>query len=204
MTQPVKPALILASSSPRRADYLRLLGVDFLSVSPDVDEAVLEDELPRDYVMRLALSKAESVRDSQASGSAVLAADTAVSLGSKIFGKPVDQTAGRDMLMQLSGRTHQVYTAVVVCRDDWVGKVCVDASVTFDALTDHQQACYWASGEGADKAGGYGIQGLAGTFVSELTGSYSAVVGLPMNETRQLLDQAGVPHRMNQLPDSDR
>lgn len=180
--------LILASASPRRRELLAQLGFS-LEVRPaDTDETPLAGEPPRDYVLRVALDKARAVP-----GEAVLAADTAVVLGSEILGKPRDADDARRMLRALSGATHEVLTGVCVRRGGRERTAVVAAEVRLDPLTDAQIDWYVATGEPLDKAGAYAIQGLAGAFVRELRGSVSNVIGLPLAETLELLRDAGVP-----------
>ncbi len=186
--------LTLASASPRRRELLEQLGFR-LEVRPArTDESPLPSEPPRDYVLRVAVEKARAV-----AGEAVLAADTAVVLGTEILGKPRDPADAKRMLRALSGRTHDVLTGVCVRRDGLERTAVVDAEVRLDPLTEDQIDWYVATGEPLDKAGAYAIQGLAGAFVRELRGSVSNVVGLPLAETLGLLRGAGVP-----LPWDDR
>lgn len=184
--------LTLASSSPRRQALLATLVTDFDSASPDIDERLLSGELPEQYVSRLAESKAR-VCDRQ--NDLTLGADTAVALGHRILGKPLDRDDATAMLEALSGRTHEVYTAVALLREGSVQQVCTCTSVTFTALSSATIGEYLATDEPWDKAGAYGIQGYAGAFVQQIVGSYSAVVGLPLCETRHLLQRNGVTMR---------
>ena len=165
--------IYLASASPRRQELLQQLGVEFTLVKVDIDETPLPGEQPEAFVRRLALEKARAGhRQLPASVPCpVLGADTAVVIGDTIMGKPHDREHGVAMLQALSGCTHQVMTA----------------DVTFDTLDAAVCDAYWSSGEPADKAGGYAIQGLAAAFVTCLQGSYSGVVGLPLYETAALL-----------------
>jgi septum formation protein len=181
------PHLTLASASPRRRELLEQLGF-VLDVRPaDTDESVLPGEAPRDYVLRVAREKARAV-----SGEAVLAADTAVVLGTAILGKPRDAEDARRMLRALSGAPHEVVTAVCVVRGGVERTAVVAAEVWLDPLTEAQIDWYVSTGEPLDKAGAYAIQGLAGAFVRELRGSVSNVIGLPLAETLELLRDAGV------------
>jgi len=188
--------LILASRSPRRAELLRLLGVDFRVVDVAVDEDGHAGEAPADYVLRVARAKA-AAGAAAAPGMALLAADTTVARAGRIFGKPRDADDASAMLLALAGGWHEVYTAVVVRAADarhLERVVCTRVEfVPFDAAV---AAAYWASGEPADKAGAYGIQGLGGALVARIDGSYSAVVGLPLAETAALLTAAGVGHAL--------
>lgn len=155
-----------------------------------VDERPRPGEMPEDYVWRLALDKARAA--SPAAGARpVLGADTTVTVDGEMLGKPVDRDDGLAMLARLSGRSHEVYTGVALAGDQEDGVVSVNR-VTFRPITADERSAYWASGEPGDKAGGYAIQGLGAIFVSRLEGSYSAVMGLPLFETAQLLTAAGV------------
>ncbi|MCE5364551.1 Maf-like protein [Pseudomonas sp. 32.2.56] len=187
--------LYLASGSPRRRELLTQIGVPFLTQIAPIDENALPGESPLAYVERLALAKGHAglaaLADSD--GAVVLGADTAVVLDGHILGKPRDRADALATLQALSGRSHQVLTAVaLVSRERQVARV-VTSQVTFRPLTQAEIEAYWASGEPQDKAGSYGIQGLAAVFVSQLQGSYSAVVGLPLCETAALLAEFAIP-----------
>jgi septum formation protein len=184
----------LASGSPRRRELLRQIGVPFRLIEAAVDEAVLPGEDPRGYVARLARAKAEAGGRRRPPGGVepVLAADTAVVLDGRIFGKPRDRDDGARMLGALSGRTHRVLTAVALGGAG--GGSCVSESeVTLRPIDAAECRAYWDCGEPCDKAGGYAIQGLGAVFVADLRGSHSGVMGLPLFETAQLLAQAGIP-----------
>lgn len=183
--------LVLASSSPRRRELLRRIGIvpDRLA-SPDIDEAPRPGELPSPYVLRLAEEKARAVE--RAGDEIVLAGDTAIAVGRRILGKPQDETDLRRMLALLSGRRHHCYSAVCAIGADGRARTRVsDTIVAFKRLSPREVDRYVASGEGLGKAGGYAIQGLAESFVRYLAGSHSGVVGLPLFETRALLAAAG-------------
>lgn len=186
------PQLVLASSSPRRLSLLAQIGiVPARTAAPDIDEAVHAAELPRDYVLRIAVQKALAVP--RAPGEVVLAGDTTVAVGRRILAKPDDAADLRRMLMLLSGRRHHVFSAICIIGDDAKPRTRVsDTIVTFKRLSAAEIAAYIASGEGMGKAGGYAIQGRAEAFVRFLSGSYSGVVGLPLFEARALLESAGV------------
>lgn len=186
------PQLVLASSSPRRLSLLAQIGiVPARTAAPDIDEAAHAAELPRDYVLRIAVQKALAVP--RAPGEVVLAGDTTVAVGRRILAKPDDAADLRRMLMLLSGRRHHVFSAICVIGDDAKPRTRVsDTIVTFKRLSAAEIAAYIASGEGMGKAGGYAIQGRAEGFVRFLSGSYSGVVGLPLFEARALLESAGV------------
>ncbi len=187
--------LYLASGSPRRRELLTQIAVPFLTQIVPIDENALPGESPIAYVERLALSKAQAglAALTDTADAVVLGADTAVVLDGRILGKPTDRADALATLSDLSGRTHEVLTAVaLVSRERQVSRV-VTSQVTFRALSQAEIEAYWASGEPQDKAGCYGIQGLAAVFVSQLQGSYSAVVGLPLCETAALLAEFAIP-----------
>ncbi|MCR4538897.1 Maf-like protein [Pseudomonas sp. 18.1.10] len=188
-------SLYLASGSPRRRELLAQIGVPFTAVSAAIDETPLTNESAVSYVERLARGKAASGLAALANtcGACVLGADTAVIVDGKILGKPVDQADALAMLMALAGREHEVLTAISLTDGQRCETVCVSSRVRFRAITVEEATTYWHSGEPQDKAGGYAIQGLGSVFVAGLNGSYSAVVGLPVCETAQLLDQFGIP-----------
>lgn len=185
----------LASASPRRKQLLEQLGLHFEVVVAEVDETPLPGEAPRDYVVRVARLKVEDttarLRKRRLSRP-VLAADTAVVLEGAILGKPRDRAEGLGMLARLSGRRHQVLSAVALLSDGELRTALSESEVRFRAISPEEAAAYWDSGEPQDKAGGYGIQGLGALFVERLEGSYSGVMGLPLFETAALLQKAGV------------
>ena len=189
------PDLYLASRSPRRAELLRTLGVQFALLDIEIDETVRPGEPPKDYVLRLAREKAAAGRMLSAGRAPVLGADTSVVVDGEILGKPEDEQHLQRMLSRLSGRWHEVYTGVALAAAV-PGAVCVCPRVRMRTLAAREIACYWASGEPADKAGGYAVQGLGGALVERLEGSYSNVVGLPLVETLALLSAARVPHAL--------
>jgi len=184
------PVLLLASASPRRRELLWQIGVPHSIAIAAIDERQLAGETPEECVRRLALAKAHCV---QQGSLPVLGADTAVVVDGAMLGKPVERVAGLAMLEQLAGRMHEVLTAVALV-DGRGSEVCLSRSeVRFRAIDASECERYWDSGEGRDKAGGYAIQQFGAVFVSELRGSYSGVMGLPLFETASLLDAAGVP-----------
>ena len=187
------PALVLASTSPRRRELLARIGlVPTRIAAPEIDETPLKAELPRDYVARLAKGKALAVE--RAPDEVVLAGDTTVAVGRRILEKPADEADLRRMLGLLSGRRHHVYSGICVVGTDGKARVrVVDTIVAFKALSATEIDAYVESGEGMGKAGGYAIQGRAETFVRFLSGSHSNVVGLPLFETRALLTSVGIP-----------
>lgn len=186
------PSIILASASPRRAGLLEQIGLTFSIQPAEVDETPGPDESPEHYVQRLARDKALAVSAS-VPGGLVLGSDTTVVLDGRILGKPADVDEARATLARLSGATHQVMTAVALARDGQSQCRLVITEVRFRELSDPEIDAYIATGEPMDKAGSYGIQGLGGIFVNELRGSYSSVVGLPLQETAALLADAGYP-----------
>ncbi len=184
--------LILASASPRRAELLEQIGLVFRVQPADIDETVLSGESAEHYVERLAQEKALRVA-AQNPDSLALGSDTSVVVDGEVLGKPESQAEAESMLTRLSGRSHQVMTAVALAQGAHCESCLVITSVSFRVLSEAEIKRYVASGEPMDKAGSYGIQGLGGIFVSELKGSYSAVVGLPLQETAELLADAGHP-----------
>jgi septum formation protein len=185
-----RPALVLASASPRRLDLLARIGIiPDRVVATDIDETPRPRETPRPHAQRLARAKAEAAATPDA---LVLAADTVVGVGRRILPKAETEAQARDCLALLSGRRHRVTTAVVLALPD--GKRLsrtVETIVTFQRLTEQQVAAYLAGSEWRGKAGGYAIQGQAEAFVRFLSGSHSNVVGLPLFETAQLLRGIG-------------
>ncbi len=167
--------LVLASASPRRADLLRAAGIPFDVIVADIDERPAPRESPETYARRMAVSKAHAVIP-KAGGRPVLAADTVVVVDGDILGKPTDRADASRMLMRLSGRTHEVLTAVTLGGETVVARTTVE----FAPMSAEEIASYVASGEPMDKAGAYGIQGLASRFIPRIEGSYSNVVGLPV------------------------
>ena len=183
-------ALHLASSSARRKDILTALGVRFTCAGVDIDETPLPGEAVTELVDRLAAAKVAAA--SVDHGCSVLGADTAVQIGDRILGKPASRDDALDMLAALSGRTHRVVTAVALSSDRGLLHARSTSTVSFRDLTREEALAYWQCGEPAGKAGAYAVQGLGGLFVSNLSGSYSGVVGLPVFETAALLKQAGI------------
>ena len=184
----------LASGSPRRRELLQQIGVSFRVLGTAVDEAVAAGEVAETYVARLAAAKAEAGwgrRDAEPAP--VLAADTAVVLDGKILGKPEHRRDGEGMLRQLSGRTHEVLTAVALRTAEGLRARVSRSEVTFRDIAADEVRSYWETGEGLDKAGAYAVQGRAAVFIADLRGSFSGVMGLPLFETAELLSGAGVP-----------
>jgi septum formation protein len=193
MGKQVSPVLRLASASPRRRQLLDLIGVPHVVTPADIDETPLAGERSDRYVLRLARGKAETVWKTQRD-LPVLGADTTVVLGEEIFGKPESEADAVAMLGKLSGRTHLVHTGIALRTPD--GREFIGLSTTevqFSHLSSEQMHAYWASGEPQGKAGAYAIQGLGAVFVSNISGSYTGVMGLPLYETAEMLRAAGVP-----------
>lgn len=189
---PDKPSLVLASASPRRLELLRQVGVEPARVDPaDIDETPLRDETPRLLARRLSLGKARVVFD-RSPGAFVLGADTMVTVGRRILGKPADAAEARKMLTLLSGRSHRVLTGVAVFAPDGRSAVkVVETRIGFKRLTPRELDDFIASGEWSDAAGAYKIHQRAGAFVTTIQGSFPAVVGLPLYETLNLLTGLG-------------
>lgn len=183
----MEPQLLLASQSPRRAELLRQIGVRFVVAPADIVEQAHAGETAADYAQRIALEKARAGWQRSSQSLPVLGADTDVVLDGRILGKPKDRDDALTMLAALSDREHQVYSAVAMVHAQREAVVLSVTRVVFAAITPAQAAAYWHSGEPADKAGAYGIQGLGAQFVREIQGSYSGVVGLPLYETCALL-----------------
>ena len=201
MIGPLDRGIYLASRSPRRRELLSQVGVRYHLLlfrsrpesPPDVDEAILANEQPDTYVERVARAKAQAgwrlLRLRNLPFAPVLAADTTVALDGQILGKPADRKEAAEMLAALSGRRHDVFTAVALMRDERIDSAVSRSEVQFKQLSPEEIAQYIATGEGDDKAGAYAIQGRAARFIMELRGSYSGVMGLPLFETGQLLDK---------------
>jgi len=183
----LKSKLILASSSPRRAEILRNAGFDFAVVPAHVDETRRPNERPADYVRRLAEEKARTVarqlaKDAFGESSFIIGADTVVVIDTEILGKPSSPTNAREMLRRLSGKTHEVYTGLAVLQgNDSAIRTAVETTrVTFAALSEKEIEDYIATGEPFDKSGAYAIQGRGGKFISRIEGCYFNVMGLPL------------------------
>lgn len=196
-----KDRIILASGSPRRSELLAQIGLQFIVSPTAIDETVHSGEAPADYVRRMATEKAQAgYRRTADNGSAgrvvVIGADTAVVVDSRILGKPRDQADAAQMLKLLSGRSHKVLSAVAVIDEQHLEERCSETAVSFRELSDAEIDAYWHTGEPADKAGAYAIQGLGALFIKEIRGSYTGVVGLPLYETAELLDLFGCRYRL--------
>jgi septum formation protein len=187
----MKP-ILLASASPRRTQLLDQIRVPHQVRPVDIDETRRTGEAPGDYVVRLARMKARALWDAQSEPKLpVLGADTTVALGAVVFEKPKDRDDGMRMLAALSGRTHQVFTAVALCAESGCHSRLSQSSVSFGPLSAADCDAYWATGEPLGKAGGYAVQGLAAAFITRIEGSYSGIMGLPLAETVELLREAG-------------
>jgi len=201
----IQPRIYLASQSPRRRELLKQIGINFemllLRSDPrrniDVDETPHGDEHPEAYVRRVSRAKAEAgfdvLRLRNLPSFPVLAADTTVTLDGKILGKPDNDEHAAEMLRQLSGREHQVHSAVAIALEEHVEIALSTSTVRFVALSEERIRRYLLTHEYRDKAGGYGIQGYAGAFIEHISGSYSGVMGLPLFETVQLLQRFDYP-----------
>lgn len=190
----ISPHIYLASASPRRRELLQQLGVRFEVLAQDVAEVRREGESPEAFVERLALEKAQAgwVQLTAAQRLPVLGADTVVVVDEQVLGKPAGRDDALAMLARLSGRTHRVLSAVALLGQDGARVRVSESRVTFRVIEEQERAAYWASGEPADKAGAYAIQGLGALFVRHLEGSYSGVMGLPLFETGELLREFGI------------
>lgn len=203
--KPIDRKIYLASKSPRRRELLRQIGVEFELLmlrndtvrGPDVTETINPGELAIDYVARVSREKAafawSMVQNRRLTVRPVLAADTTVTIDGEILGKPANNAEAVAMLERLSGRTHQVLTSVAVHHLNIIDQITQVSEVRFAALSAASIKAYCATQEPYDKAGGYGIQGLAALFVEHIEGSHSGIMGLPLYETAKLLRKAGIP-----------
>ncbi len=195
---PLDAGLLLASGSPRRRELLEQVGLPLCVAPVPVDETPMSGEGARDYVSQLSAAKCQAAARVYghwlAGGAqrAILAADTTVVLDGKILGKPEDDAQARTMLAELSGRSHEVMTSLTLCSASDRVSETLSVQVRFRALTQHEINAYVLTGEGQDKAGGYGIQGIGGIFAEQINGSYSAVVGLPVASVETLLQALGI------------
>ena len=193
-----KPVLTLASASPRRKELLYSLGINVNVCPADIDESRLDNEMPKHYVERLALQKAQRVqqilsqRKVEISSLPILAADTIVTLDNHLFGKPQGRDDAFAMWQTLSGKTHQVITAVALLTESDYFVALSVSKVRFNHLNEYQMQAYWETEEPIDKAGAYAIQGFASAWVASIEGSYTGVVGLPLYELNDLLKNVGL------------
>jgi len=202
--KPIDQKIYLASKSPRRRELLRQIGVEFELLllrensarGPDVPELVQAGETPRAYVERVTREKAETASATMLSRRLrvrpVLTADTTVTLDGRILNKPADDAEALSMMRMLSGRTHQVLTSIALKHHEELWQTTHASDVTFATLTEETMRAYCALPEPYDKAGGYAIQGRAAQFISHIAGSHSGIMGLPLFETAQLLQKAGI------------
>ncbi|MDN3638909.1 Maf family protein [Simiduia curdlanivorans] len=191
----VKSPLVLASQSPRRKEILLQLGVNFKQIAVDVEEIPLPHESPAAYVCRLAEAKARAGYACQnTAGAVVLGADTVVVCDEQILEKPESEAHAKSMWRRLSGRSHEVLTSVCMFNGQVAELELSVTQVQFTLLTDHMIDNYWLTGEGLDKAGGYAIQGMGAAFVKAISGSYSGVVGLPIEKLIPLFDQFDIAY----------
>jgi septum formation protein len=184
--------LYLASQSPRRAELLTQLSICYKQFSVDVDEGIHIGEKPDDYISRVTLEKLRAACHEVGDDIPVLVADTIVVADDIIMGKPTSFWESKQMLRLLSGRWHEVHTLIAVAFEDRIYQDKQVSEVKFRNISDVEIHRYWASGEPADKAGSYGIQGLGAIFVETIRGSYTAIMGLPHFETAKLLEQCGI------------
>lgn len=184
-----RPEIILASASPRRSELLRQIGVAHEIRPVDIDETPRAGEAPAEYVLRLAREKGHALWNALAPTERrpVLSADTTVAIDGVIMGKPSGADQARSMLQRLSGNTHEVHTAVALLHAGGTDTRVSTSAVSFRTLTPAQIDWYWHTGEPADKAGGYAVQGLGAVFIRHIAGSYSGIMGLPLFETWELL-----------------
>jgi len=189
-------SLVLASQSPRRQELLAQIGYSFTCKPAHINEDIIENEKPTQYVNRLAIEKAKETQlhltQIEQEQSIILGSDTSVVFNDNILGKPENKEACISQLQMLSGNTHQVLTSIAAIYQDKVLSEVITTHVTFKVLSLDEITRYWETEEPKDKAGSYGIQGIAAQFVTQLSGSYSAVVGLPLYETAQLLSNFGM------------
>ncbi len=183
--------LILASGSPRRKEFISYLGIDYDVEIPNIDESPVHGETPSELVLRLSCLKADFISQKR-SDSVVIAADTVVCFNGMILGKPSSREDAFNMIKMLQGHTHTVYTGVTVQKGNLKRSKVVSTEVTFDSMDDDFIRNYVSSGECDDKAGAYAIQGIASMFISQVKGSVSSVVGLPINEVVKYLREFGL------------
>lgn len=185
------PQITLASTSPRRRELLDQIQVSYEVLAVDIDESHIPGETAEQFVMRLAIEKAQAGYERDPARPA-LGADTIVVFGNHILGKPVNRQMALEMLTMLSAQQHQVMTAVAICSDNIQHCALSTSEVEFTELNSQQIEAYWETGEPHDKAGAYGIQGLAAKFIKNIKGSYSGIMGLPLYETAELLKKVGI------------
>ncbi len=197
-SQPVSPRLILGSASPRRLELLAQIGIRPAAVrAADIDETPHKQETPRDYVRRIAMTKAATL--DPAPGEVILCADTTVAVGRRILGKPIDRAEAAAFMRLMSGRRHRVLTAIALRDQDRTRFRLVETLVRMRPITEAELQRYLDVGDWQGKAGAYAIQGAAAAFIPWLQGSFSAVVGLPLAETAAMLAAIGI-HGTEQMP----
>lgn len=187
----VKPGITLASASPRRRELLDQIQVSYTVLPVYIDESLIAGETAEQFVKRLALEKAR-MGYKKYPGRPALGSDTIVIYENQILGKPKNRQNAFDMLKMLSGNTHRVMSAVAICNGEKEHCKVNLSEVEFAQLSDLQIEAYWETGEPVDKAGGYGVQGIAAQFIKNIRGSYSGIMGLPLYETTQLLELVGI------------
>ena len=183
--------IILASASPRRSELLNQLGIIHQIKAVDIDETPFLDESPQHYVQRMATEKSSACAELVSTALPILAADTAVILNKQIMGKPENESHAAEMLRQLSGQTHYVYSAVSLRGKQHQQRVSI-TDVVFRVITEREIKAYWETKEPYDKAGGYAIQGMGSIFIQTIKGSFSGVMGLPLFETAEILTEQGL------------
>jgi len=186
------PQIILASASPRRVELLQQIQVGFIQQVADIDETHQAGETASHFVSRLSHEKAQAIQGKNPEGLPVLGSDTIVVIDEHILGKPEDNQHAVEMLSLLSGHTHQVMTAVTLVTQKQAKTSLNVSDVTFMTLNKKTMDAYVRTGESIGKAGAYAIQGIAGQFITEIRGSYSSIMGLPLYETRKLLEEFGI------------
>ncbi len=183
--------IYLASQSPRRRQLLQQIGVQFQVISCEIEETPLPNETPRDFVRRMAIDKARAGHMLHPDHP-VLGSDTVVVIDGQILGKPRDREHAIAMLLQLAGREHRVLTGVALMAEQQHYRLA-DSRVRFRDISSNEAAAYWDTGEPADKAGGYAVQGHGAVFIEHISGSYSGIMGLPLYETAELMKEIGEP-----------
>lgn len=184
--------LILASASPRRRELLEQIGIRYQVQTADLDESPLPNEAPLALAQRLAAAKAQTVWELSHQQLPVLGADTLGVLDGELLVKPTDFESARQMLLFMSGRAHTIYSAIALYHQGGCEQAVSESKVWFRTITEAEIRAYWQQGEPRDKAGAYAIQGLGAIFAERLEGSYSGVMGLPLFETAQVLEKAGI------------
>lgn len=185
-------SIILASQSPRRAELLSQIGLNYCQRSAQIDETPFAGEEPLVYVERMACEKASAIAETVGAESVVIGADTIGEIEGQILVKPKDFSDFKAMFKLMSDNIHYVHTAVAVASIKQIDVAVVSSEVRFGTVSEQEMSWYWDTGEPKDKAGGYAIQGLGGQFVKQINGSYSNIVGLPLYETAEMLKKAGV------------